>query len=142
MIVVERNGEVVHEGEGFFAFSVEAACNHQSLASTRDWLLKHALEEMETERVCEIVNMGYSSFRKSFKDETGYAPHEYVLEVRLNRAKALLRQTDQTIICIAAEIGFASVFYFTRFFTRRVGCSPAEWRKTQGVLSLKGRKEQ
>ena len=97
----------------------------------RNWLLEHAFEDMETEKVCEVVNMGYSAFRKAFKEETGYAPHEYVLEVRLNRAKALLQQTDQTITRIAMETGFSSVFYFTRFFKRRVGCSPVAWRKEQ-----------
>jgi len=103
------------------------------IAVARNWLSEHAFEEIAMQRICEVVGMGYSAFRKAFKEETGYAPHTYVLEIRVNRAKALLQQTDMTITQIASEMGFSSVFYFTRFFKRRTGSAPGVWRKMRGL---------
>lgn len=111
------------------AASPEQQANQSKLALARNWLLEHAFEPIDPARLCEAAGMGYSALRKAFKTETGYAPHGYVLEIRLNRAKALLRQTDMTVTQIAAESGFSSVFYFTRFFTRRMGCAPGIWRE-------------
>jgi len=113
--------------------SPEKLANQSKVALARNWLLEHAFEDLDPVRICEVVGMGYSAFRKAFKDETGYAPHEYVLEIRLNRAKALLKQTDLTATQIAEQTGFSSVFYFTRFFTRRTGYPPGIWRGVPNV---------
>lgn len=106
--------------------------SQSKVALARNWLLEHAFEEVEPKRICEVVGMGYSAFRKAFKEETGYAPHNYILEIRLNRAKALLLQTEFSVTEIAAQIGFSSVFYFTRFFCRRTGYAPGVWREREG----------
>lgn len=116
--------------------TAEQRTNQSKLALARNWLLEHAFESVEPARVCESVGMSYSALRKAFKEETGYAPHEYVLEIRLNRAKALLLQTDMTVTQVAAQSGFSSVFYFTRFFTKRMGCAPRVWRTQQGLLPV------
>lgn len=109
--------------------SPQKQASQSKIALARNWLLEHAFEDIDPARMCEVVGMGYSAFRKAFKEETGYAPHTYVLEIRLNRAKALLLQTDLTVTQIAAQTGFSSVFYFTRFFSRRTGCAPGVWRE-------------
>ncbi|MFA7172185.1 MAG: AraC family transcriptional regulator [Kiritimatiellia bacterium] len=107
------------------------------IALARSWLSEHASEDIEPQHICDVVGMGYSAFRKAFKEETGYAPHAYVLEIRVNRAKGLLQQTEMTITQIASETGFSSVFYFTRFFKCRTGYAPSDWRKTNGLTDRK-----
>ena len=119
------------------AASPERQASQSKLALARNWLLEHAFEPVAPSSLCEAVGMGYSAFRKAFKEETGYAPHAYVLEIRLNRAKALLQQTDLTVTQIAAQTGFASVFYFTRYFVRHTGVSPTAWRGTKAIPSVK-----
>ncbi len=113
------------------ALSPQKQASQSKVALARNWLLEHAFEEIDPKRICTVVGMGYSAFRKAFKDETGYAPHTYILEIRLNHAKALLLQTDLTITEIATQTGFSSIFYFTRFFTRRTGLAPGVWRNAK-----------
>lgn len=95
----------------------------------RQLLLEQAFGPIDLEQVVRQQGLGYSAFRKAFKEQTGYAPHAYLLEVRLNRAQALLRQTDLSVTEISARLGFSSVLYFIRFFTRRMKQAPGEWRK-------------
>jgi len=113
--------------------SPQKQASKSKIALARSWLLEHASEEVSPERICEVVGMGYSAFRKAFKEETGYAPHTYVLEIRINRAKALLQQTNLTVTQIAEQTGFSSVFYFTRYFTRQTGSAPGVWRKARSA---------
>jgi transcriptional regulator GlxA family with amidase domain len=73
--------------------------------------------------------MGYSSFRKAFKQITGESPNQYHLNLRLNRAKDLLMTTILNINEIADQTGFESVFYFSKLFKKKNGVSPHNFRK-------------
>lgn len=73
--------------------------------------------------------MGYSSFRKEFKRLTGEPPNQFVLNLRLNRAKYLLETTSLTINEIAEQTGFESVFYFSKLFKKRNGRFPRFYRE-------------
>jgi AraC-like DNA-binding protein len=110
------------------AISTEQRANLKKVETAQAWLLEHACETVTPDALCHAVGMSYSALRKTFKAETGFAPHAYLLEIRFNRACALLRQTDLSVSQIAAEAGFTTVFYFTRFFVKRMGMSPTVWR--------------
>jgi AraC-like DNA-binding protein len=60
----------------------------------------------------------------------GEAPHAYLLGRRLERAAALLRQTDRSITEICFEVGLKSIGSFTTSFTRAFGLSPTAYRKS------------
>lgn len=72
--------------------------------------------------------MGYSKFRKLFKSETGYSPHQYHLNLRINKAKELLQTTELNIKEIAYQTGFESEFYFSKLFRKKSGISPTDYR--------------
>ena len=79
-----------------------------------------------------IKKSGYSAdhFRRCFKEETGTTPLGYLTDLRINRAKKLLRATPyQSIGSIAAGCGFSDEFYFSRVFRKETGISPREYRK-------------
>ena len=64
-----------------------------------------------------------------FKEHTGLAPNQYLLEVRIRKARELLTNTTLTVTAIAEETGFKSSFYFSRFFKKRAGLSPRQYRE-------------
>lgn len=64
-----------------------------------------------------------------FKKCTGLSPIAYYLDLKLTEAKRLLREDDLTINEIAERLGFESLEYFSRYFKKRVGRSPREFRK-------------
>ncbi len=72
--------------------------------------------------------MGYTLFRRSFREYNGMAPLEYQNALRLRRAMHLLENSDVPIAQIAAETGFKSPAYFSKFFHERTGVSPLRYR--------------
>jgi AraC-like DNA-binding protein len=74
------------------------------------------------------LNVSYSSFRHTFQQHTGSSPHQYLLELRLVRARYLLTQTTQSVKEIAKLAGFDDGHYFCRFFKMKTGLTPGQWR--------------
>ncbi len=78
----------------------------------------------------EENNIGYSYFRKMFKKYTGVPPVQYHLDLKLLRAKEMLLYTEKSIKEISYELGFQSIYYFSRIFKNKLGVSPSEIRKS------------
>lgn len=93
------------------------------------WLTRDTTQRQDLHRLAAQLNLSYSTFRRLFRTHTGFSPRQYVLEFHLRRASDLLTQTTRPISRIADELGFESVFYFSRFFKQRTGVSPLAFRK-------------
>jgi AraC family transcriptional regulator len=76
------------------------------------------------------VGMNVHHFSRMFKRSTGLAPHQYLGNIRLERAKSMLADGRSPIIDIAFEIGYANPSQFSAFFRKRTGLSPSEFRRT------------
>lgn len=74
---------------------------------------------------------GYSEsyFYRRFVKETGHAPIDYFIHLKINKASIFLIKTSLTVAQIAAKLGFNSPDYFSRTFRRIVGISASEFRK-------------
>jgi AraC family transcriptional regulator len=75
------------------------------------------------------VGMNVHHFSRMFKRSTGLAPHQYLGNIRLERAKRLLADGRAPIIEIAFETGYANPSQFSTFFRKRTGLSPTEFRR-------------
>ena len=92
-------------------------------------IIKNGSDDLQIKDVADEMNMGYSKFRKLFKNYTGIAPGQYQLQLKLKRSIDLLYDLNKPIKVVAIESGFQSVYYFSRFFKRKIGCSPSTYRK-------------
>jgi len=112
-------------------FKIENNNDKSSLIiSKARFLLQEAIEEpINIEEMAKDLPMGYSKFRKLFKQKTGFTPNQYYLEMRLNKAKALLRTTDLNIVEISHLTGFETLFYFSALFKKKNGVSPTHYRR-------------
>ncbi len=70
-------------------------------------------------------------FQRAFRQTTGLPPHRWRLEQRVARAKQLLEETALPLVDIALTCGFADQSHLTRIFSKRVGLSPALYRRTR-----------
>ena len=70
-------------------------------------------------------------FARAFRQSTGTAPHRWLLEQRVEKAKGLLSSTPLSIAEIALACGFAHQSHFTRTFTRAISVSPGTWRRAR-----------
>ena len=86
--------------------------------------------EFNFQSFAENNNIGYSYFRKMFKKYTGVPPVQYHLDLKILRAKEMLLYTDKSIKEIAYDLGFQSIYYFSRIFKSKLGVSPSEIRKS------------
>jgi transcriptional regulator GlxA family with amidase domain len=85
-------------------------------------------EEWPVRRLARVSGVSEAHFARSFKEAFGVPPHRYLLTRRIERAKALLRDTDQPIIDIAFQTGWESLGTFGRVFKDVTGESPSELR--------------
>ncbi len=85
-------------------------------------------EEWPVRRLARVSGCSEAHFARAFKQAFGVPPHRYLLSRRLERAKALLRDTELSITEIALETGWKSVGTFGRTFRDVLGESPSELR--------------
>jgi transcriptional regulator GlxA family with amidase domain len=86
-------------------------------------------EEWPIARLASVSGVSGAHFARSFKAAFGLPPHRYLLTRRIERATALLRDTDLPIIDIAYETGWNSLGTFGRIFREITGKSPREFRE-------------
>ena len=99
------------------------------IRKARFQMRENIAKNIDLELMAAENNIGYSYFRKMFKEYTGISPRQYHLELKIMRAKELLLSTDMNIKQICFELGFESSHYFSRFFKKKVGVSPSELRQ-------------
>lgn len=85
-------------------------------------------EPIGPEEIAKRLGLGYSWFRRMFKEYTGVSPAQYQLQLRLMRAKELLTDTSLTISEIAYSLKFENSGQFSTFFKKREGMTPSEFR--------------
>ena len=91
--------------------------------------IRESLEmDLTIQDIAQDLGVGYSSFRKLFKEFTGLAPAQYQHDLRLQRAKELLSTTDESIKEIAYRLNFESPDYFSSKFKAKTGMKPSDFR--------------
>ncbi len=101
----------------------------QAIARAK-FILRENLEgPLDMEALVRELAMGYSKFRKLFKQATGQSPNQYHINLRLDKAKELLSTTNLNVTEVAYQLGFDSVFYFSRLFKKKNGVSPKSYRE-------------
>ena len=85
-------------------------------------------EAWPVERLARVSKVSQAHFARSFKEAFGVPPHRYLLTRRIERATALLRETDLSITDIAFQTGWASLGTFGRIFRDITGESPRSMR--------------
>ncbi len=107
----------------------------QKIQQSREHILAHAFQRIDFRWLASSLGLSYTVFRRMFQKETRHAPLAYQLEIRINRARVLLEQTDLPVSEIALQTGFANVFYFSKMFSKRAGQTPSACR--QAALARK-----
>lgn len=100
------------------------------IESSKQLMRRHAGDGLSPESVARELGLGYSWFRRVFKQYVGISPAQYQLQIRYLRARDLLLGSDMTITEIAYDLGFSSVNQFSTFFSQHSGVSPRQFRTT------------
>lgn len=112
--------------------STRASRGPSSDRRTLDMVRAHVVAQLDQDLTLAVLarraGMSPSCFSRWFRDQTGVTPHAFVLEARVARAKALLRESELPILEVALAVGFSSQSCLNVTFRRRAGITPAEYR--------------
>jgi AraC-like DNA-binding protein len=86
-------------------------------------------DALDIEWLAGSLGLSRAHFIRSFHKTFGETPHRYLQRRRLERAMALLRETDRSVTEICLDVGFASLGSFSRTFREVVGESPRQYRE-------------
>ena len=98
------------------------------LLRARDLADARYFEPIEGADMARAAGLSQAHFSREFRRTFGESPHQYLLTRRLERAAALLRNTDRTVAEICLSVGLSSVGSFTTSFGRMFGMSPTAYR--------------
>ena len=101
----------------------------QMVREARDYMQKHLEEDVPMPDVAAALGVSYTNFRRLFKRYTGLAPSQYFINLRLHRAKQLLRSTQMSVKEISYRLQFENPEYFSTLFKRRTGVRPRDFRE-------------
>ncbi|WP_216850513.1 helix-turn-helix domain-containing protein [Acidisoma sp. L85] len=98
------------------------------LLRAKDRMDAYSHEDWPVRRLARVSGVSASHFARSFQQAFGVPPHRYLLSRRIERAKAMLRDTDFDVTAIAFDTGWKSLGTFGRVFRTVTGESPTACR--------------
>jgi AraC family transcriptional regulator len=99
--------------------------------------LRRAIERLRSDSDADVSLAALASeaglsrfhFCRAFKESTGLSPHAWLRQYRLEQAMNMLRDTDASLVSVAAALGYASQTAFAAAFRRLTGETPSDWRR-------------
>lgn len=98
------------------------------IEKVKQFIISSYDKNISVNEMAEFANMSISFFSKTFKENTGFSPYDFLLSIRLDKAKELLQKTDDSVQNIAFKTGFNSTSNFICFFKKETGISPLKFR--------------
>lgn len=86
-------------------------------------------EEISRNDLAAKVFLHPDYLSRIFKEQMGMSLSDFIIQVRIDKAKVLLQKTDDRISDISAKVGYPNTAYFTKLFKRATGMTPKEFRK-------------
>lgn len=86
-------------------------------------------ENFSVEDLCRTFGISRTHLNRCFRQYTGFSPHDYLIQIRLNAAKLMLQNTNLSVDEICSQSGFQDTAYFIQIFKKREGITPLKFRK-------------
>jgi AraC family transcriptional regulator len=106
--------------------------DRRRLVRVLDYIEENLEGDLTLDLMASIARLSRYHFARAFRQAMGQSPHRYVSVKRLERAKALLTQSDRSLVDIALALSFSCQANFTRAFRQATGQSPGRYREKLG----------
>jgi AraC family transcriptional regulator len=111
---------------GFRSFS--GGLTGHRLRKVTDFIEENHERDLALAEMAGAAGISSFHFAREFKKATGLAPHQYLIKVRIERAKAWLTRSELPIVEVSLRAGFSNQSHFTRLFHQRTGLTPKAYR--------------
>ncbi|MGG0717977.1 response regulator [Robertmurraya massiliosenegalensis] len=95
----------------------------------KQYIQENYMNTISLENISNLVGFNPSYFSTLFKKVSGSNFVDYHAEIRINKAKELLRETNSSIALICNQVGYQDIKHFTKIFKKKTGLKPNEFRK-------------
>jgi AraC family transcriptional regulator len=99
------------------------------LRRVEEFLMTHLADDIGLDALAAIADLSPKHFARAFRQSTGMPPHRWLIERRIDRAKALLRTAELSLAEVALACGFADQSHFTAAFRKAAGMTPGGYRQ-------------
>ncbi|ADL53573.1 AraC family transcriptional regulator [Clostridium cellulovorans] len=107
-------------------FSCEPSEKQNVVKAIISYMDEHYMNDISLSTISENMYMSPVYISKIFKEETGDSPINYLIKVRLNKAKALLDNGELTVKAVAKSVGYDDAYYFSKLFKKYFGYPPSK----------------
>lgn len=111
--------------------------NYQLLYTIFSFIQNHYQDDCSLQQLSRSLNYSYTYLSKYFRQKVGTSFTAYVNDYRISEVCCRLDDTDDSILKISADCGFASLRTMNRNFLRQTGMTPAEYRKRKTACEIK-----
>jgi len=127
LYMVREQIEPVREQQGY---SFESFGKKYVVEQIVGYLEEHYSEKISLDRIAENMYLSPFYISKIFKSETGDTPINYLIHVRLEKAREMLESGENNSIQgVAAKVGYDDAYHFSKLFKKRYGVSPSQMRR-------------
>jgi AraC family transcriptional regulator len=99
------------------------------LKEVTDWMAQHITEDLKLDQLAAQVGLSKFHFDRLFKRAIGLSPSGYQIDLRMNEARRLLRETKKSILDVALDVGYTNPSHFAKLFRRENGLTPSKYRR-------------
>jgi AraC family transcriptional regulator len=99
------------------------------LRQITDWMAEHFAEEINLDQLAAQAGLSKFHFHRLFKSATGISPSRYHVNLRMDAARRLLRESKDSIVTVALDVGYTNPSHFAQLFRRETGLSPSDYRR-------------
>jgi AraC family transcriptional regulator len=92
-------------------------------------MAEHVTEDFDLARLAAQAGLSKFHFHRLFKKAVGVSPSCYHINLRMNAARRLLRETKKSVVAVALAVGYTSPSHFAQRFRRETGLSPSDYRR-------------
>jgi AraC-like DNA-binding protein len=110
--------------------------NYDIIERAQSSIEKNIYNPMDMDGLTKILGVSYQTLLDQFREKMKLTPYQYFLQLKINKAKELLREGTLSIKEISYKLSFNSPYYFSRLFKRKTGASPSQWNDTTSPKDL------
>lgn len=139
---VQRDLRASHAIEGMVLYLLVKSSNFnisrgdvpEAIQKVIVYMENHYTEDISLDKMAEMISTSKYHFSKEFKRYTGFSPHDYLIRMRIDQAKILLKTTSMPANKVAHSVGIHDINNFNYLFKKKVGKTPIQYRKSPDVI--------